>query len=281
MKLITAALIALMFAPAQDQEGTRGGENASDEIPTGTLRVRTDMERLYTYYGARHGGRAKLDALKTVSFRWIPHEVGETGPARELEPLLVTLQLSTEGERFVRFDEEIEGQTRIKIVNDLQNVARVWIDGEERRIPEMITEAQQEAKLLFMLLDLIYRPESPDLKGNFEGLKERDGKEWVVAHFEFHDSRMLEETYRLFYDADDGLVGRIDVHDKRTAENRRISTLRFSEYHHYGDENPVEAIKFPSRAEWTQRGSEKVIALWRFVDVELNPVLPPGYFAGP
>jgi hypothetical protein len=283
-KILVASLLALTVAGAGSaraiQEGEEQVQEGGDDVKTANIRLRKDMERLFHAYGWAHGGRAKLRSIRSLSFRWIPHEVLEDGTAREREPMMVTLQLEEQGERLARIDEEIEGRQRTKIVNDLQNSVRLWIDGEERQIPEILGEAQQEAKLVFMLLDLLYRPEGSDIKAVFEGRKRRDGTDYLVAYYEFHDSRQLPETFRCFYHAETGLVGRIDMHDKSTPDMRRISTLHLTEYIAVDDENPSQAVKFPGRVEWKDR-NDVALALWRFTDVELNPDLLPGWFSSP
>ncbi len=286
MKPSLLALVALSvfvtpaFAQEPPEGGAGGGQEKEGEEKKGNIRIRTPMERLFVAYGLCQGGRDRLNSLKTLSFRWLPHEISENGP-RELSPLNVTVQLQGP-ERMVRLEEDVEGKHRTKLVNDLQNVARVWIDDEERRIPELLAGAQTESRVLFLLMDLLYRPESPELRSEFDqrGELERDGRKCLVATYEFHPSRALNDTYRAFYDSETGLVGRIDVHDQSTTTNKRTSSFLLTEYIPVGDPNPRAAIKFPGRIEWQDREG-RTLALWRFADVEVDADLPPGHFQGP
>lgn len=275
---LATALLALALvgagAPAQDPPAGDQGDK-----PRGTIRMRTDMERLFEAYGVTQGGRSKLRALKGFSFRWVPHLVTEEG-VRELEPIDVTIQMAG-ADRWVRLEEDVEGHHRTKIVNDLLNSPRVWVDGEERRIPELLRTAQEEARWIFLLFDLLYRPESPDLASRYDKQDvERDGKKYVVAQYEFHPARNLGElTYRLFYENETGLIDRIDVHDKNTPQNLRVSTFYLGEYGPVGKGEVRELIKVPRRVELKDRAGQ-TLALWRFVDVVQDPERPPGFFRG-
>ena len=284
LRSVLACLLGslLVASPAWCQEEEQSGQG--EEQPRGSLRVHTDMEKLFTAYGFTHGGqegRRKLLRLESLEFVWIPHEVSDAG-TRELAPIDVTVQLKPKGNaRFVRLEEEIDGAGRTKIANDLGQ-SRVWVDGKERQVPELVNGAATEARLLYMLLDLVYRPEADDLRSVFDGEFKRDGKPYLAASYEFHASRttLANFTYRLYYAKDSGLVERIDVHTKDDMLNRRIQTYRLSEYVPVEEGDPKLSLKFPSRIEIQSREGT-TLGLWRFADAKMDPELSPATFAGP
>ena len=291
-----------------------GGQTEKPGVPTvGRL---TEIERLYRAYGITHGGRQALKDIKTLSFRMIPVFITEEGEV-EGQPIKVDAQL--EGvDRMMRLEEETEGQSVVKFANGIDESA-VWINGEQREIPERLFEARQESQVFYLMLDLLLKPESDDVKANFVGKKKRDGRQHYAVEFEFHPSRMLENTYRVFYDENDGFVRRIDIHDTRTNGNIRINTLRLSQYaptaaavvqgkldialavknatdkleaattpeEKAAAEKLIERAKvadrtpqFPARIEISNRDNDTAV-IWRMVDVAVNGEFEPGHFSEP
>ena len=91
--------------------------------------------------------------------------------------------------------------------------------------PSELMGARQESAIFYLLLDLLYKPESEDLKARFRRRKRSAmGRLHYAVEYEFHPSRKLEHTYRVFYDKNDGLVRRIDVHDTGNARAKFAST---------------------------------------------------------
>ena len=312
MKLaITFLASSLLACPVLAQEG--GDLPKSDAPKVGRL---TEIERLYRAYGITHGGRQALKNIKTLSFRMIPVYISDDG---EVEGLPVEVDAQLEGvDRVMRLEEETDGQSVVKFANGIDE-AYVWINGEQREIPERILEARQEAQVFYLLLDLILKPESDDVKATFAGKLKRDGCQYFAVEFEFHPSRMLENTYRVFYDENDGFVRRIDIHDTRTRGNIRVNTMRLSQYAptaaavEQGKVDVAAAVKiatkkleaaktpeekaaveklierakvadrtphFPGRVEISNRDNETAV-VWRMVDVVVNGEFEPGHFSEP
>ncbi len=313
MKFALLPLTVLLIASsASGQEA--GNQNPNLKVPE-VARV-TEIERLFHAYGATHGGRQELKRIKTLSFRMIPVFLSDEGEL-EKEPSMIDVQL--EGvDRMMRLQEELDGQTIVKSANGMEE-ASIWINGEKRDVPERIASARQESAIFYLLLDLLYKPESEDLKARFSGEKERDGRLHYAVEYEFHPSRKLEHTYRVFYDKNDGLVRRIDVHDTGTRGNIRINTMILSEYAPTAEalervkleqagaveratkrleeaETPEEIAEaetllarakipsrspmFPGRIEIQNRDGTTAV-FWRMVDVEINGEFEPGHFTGP
>jgi hypothetical protein len=260
-----ALLACSAFAAAQEDEPKPGPERQPPDSTTMT--TVTDMERLFRAYGVMQGGRENLSELNTLSFRLVPYNVTEEGEL-EQPPMSVTVKLRGT-ERAIRLEEELDERHAVKIVDGL-GAARTWLDGEEREIPELMRDAAQEAMTLFRLLDLLYYPESADFKSAYDGFKTRGGVEYHTAQFEFHPSRLDPFTYRQFFHPETGLVMRIDVHDRRTQGNLRVYSIYLSEYHPVGDGEPEELLKFPGRVRFESRDGTP-LALWRWVDVRMNP----------
>jgi len=315
MKLAIHFLVSSLLACsvlAQDEAQTPNTDVPKSDAPkVGRL---TEIERLYRAYGISHGGRQALKDIRTLSFRMIPVYIGDDGEL-EGQPIKVDAQL--EGvDRVMRLEEETDGQSVVKFANGIDE-AYVWINGEQREIPERIMEARQEAQGFYLLLDLVLKPESDDVKGTFAGKLKRDGRQHFAVEYEFHPSRMLENTYRVFYDENDGFVRRIDIHDTRTRGNIRVNTMRLSQYaptaaaveqskldvavatkiatekleaattpeEKAAAEKLLERAKiadrtphFPGRIEISNRENATVV-IWRMVDVVVNGEFEPGYFS--
>ena len=315
MKLSIALLLAPLFAPfAQAQAQEKDQEDPNFVAPEVTQI--TQIERLFRAYGITHGSRQDLKDIKTLDFKILPVDITEEGE-QEGEPIQVTAQM--EGvDRIMRLEEVVDGRRIVKFADGIQEVS-VFVDGEKREIPELLDGAQTEARIFYVLLDLLYKPESPDLKAVMGKNRKRDGEIYYTVEYEFHTSRGLPHTYRLFYDQVTGLVERIDVHDTRVQGNPRIFSMLLSNYGHTAaaDEAgkiamakaieraqghldvatspeaksqaeaelarakyPARSPQFPARVEFVNREHEPWL-IWRLVDFKENPEFDLGYFSEP
>ncbi|MFT5286531.1 MAG: hypothetical protein ACI8TQ_002700 [Planctomycetota bacterium] len=313
MKFPIALLLASLFAPsalAQD------GDQVDPNFKAPKVSRITQIERLFRAYGITHGSRQDLKDLKTLNFRILPVDITEEGE-REGEPIRVAAQMDGV-DRIMRLEEEIEGRKIVKFADGIQE-ASVFVDNEKREIPELLDGAQTEARIFYVLLDLLYKPESADLKATMGQNRKRDGEMYMTVEYEFHTSRGLPHTYRLFYDQITGLVERVDVHDTRANGNPRLFSMLLSEYGHTAaaDEAgnvamekavklaqehldaastpeakaqaeaemvkakfPARSPQFPARVEFVDRDRATWL-LWRLVEVEVNSEFELGYFSEP
>jgi len=259
--------------PADDpQEGT-----GTDELPpleSSEVGVVSEMDKLIHIYFRMHGGRARMQDLRTLAFEMVPYRI-EDNSEQEQPPVHVEVILKGK-DRAIRLEEELDGRKYVKL-SDAVNT-RVWVDGTEREIPELIQATRQETKYLYMLLDLLYRPDAADFKGRFAGIRKRGGVEYASADFEFHPSRNITGVFRAYFNMKSGMVDRIDVHDTNLPGNRRVGSYYFSDYVQIGPEGQVveepefEDFKFPTQIEHRNRDGER-LWIWRFHGVEVDPEL--------
>lgn len=264
LHLRIAALLAPLLAtgvaaaPLQD----RGQDDGSGR----ELVAKTELDLLLAYYAKAQGGAATLEGIKNFTFDLTPVVLVD---GEEVEQPKMRVEVDFAGStRMVRLEEEVEGKSIVKLSDGLSG-GRVWVDGQEREIPEMSDQALTDARILLVYLDLLYRPDSPELARRFNGIRKRDGVDYRAMHLEFHESRQIAENFRNYYHPETALVERIDVYDGVTL--MRTRTVLVEGYENLG------GIKFPTRLVFEDRDG-KPQARWRLESAAINADLDPTRF---
>lgn len=273
---------SLALNPAPQEGGEEQEEKDETKKPPPEYAIFTPMEKLAVIYGEMNGGLERLRALKNFSFDMIPHRITKEGP---LEQPAAHVDMLFNGEtRHARISEELEGRKYVKIGNVNELSGRTWVDGQEREIPELLAGTIEETQKLFELFDLLYKPDSSDFRAKFKGERKRGEMTYLAADYEFHPSRLLKGVYRLYYglrnpdgSSSDGTVMRIDHH---AVDPEAGNPLQYSIF--LSDYTIVNEIRFPGRLEWRTpelpNKKSKLIALWRFENIEVDNELPMGHF---
>ena len=281
-----ALLIALPLAapapPAEPstlaaQDPAPEGDDPPAESAPDILLV-TDRDRLLALYYGRHGGRDAVAGMRRLSMtlEFVEFDA-ETGEERALEgfpPLYIELDYGTRARR-MRMESTTqvgdEEQTVLRLTNCLDQ-SDLWIGGEPSDQPDARLETIFIAKQLTTLLDLLYRPDAAGMLMRVEGVRRRQGVEYLAAHIEFAPARAVFAAFRTFYDQQSSLVARVDTFDAKTY--RYVSTMLVEDYVTLGE------LRFPGRFVFLGPDGEPQRA-WIMRDVALNPEVPDERFEAP
>jgi hypothetical protein len=265
--LVAACLLAPVSTPAPAP--VQGGG--------GPLAARADGEtvRVLGAYFEAQGGLAALLEMDALRFDLVPVEVvveeGSDEPVERPQPPLAVEVRYTEDGRAVRIDDVLDGRPLVKIHDG--GDPRIWHDGEERRVPELIAAARAEAASILAYLDLLFRPGRGDLRRSYAGVRERDGVAYDLVTLEFHPSRAMARGFRLLYDPGTHLVAWIQEYD--------LATLRVVQEIHVDGWSEGEGVRAPSVLAFHRPGRERPRLLWRLEAVDLSPELTPERFQKP
>ena len=265
MNRLLLALPLLLATPLAAQGETPAPSQGRGIAPR--VESKGELQKLFTVYRQAHGGEATFQGLRDLGFRLVPMSLvkGEEVPEPSLQ---VDVQYGVE-ERRVRVEEEVDGKRLVKLSDGL--TGRVWVDGQPVEVPELIAGAREEALLFFAYFDLLYGLEAPDVAHKLEGVKTRDGQQYLTVHVEFHASRQIYSAFRLYFNSETALIDRIDVFDLRTL--KRLYTVKLSEYKDLG------GLKFPGRFAFVSVDG-KPLKAWRLEAPAHNRGLAPEHFQG-
>jgi hypothetical protein len=245
----------------------QGGTPAPSQGIAPRVESKDELQTLFNVYRHAHGGEAAFQGLRDLGFRLVP--LGLVDGEEVAEPSLqVDIQYGVE-ERQVRIEEQVDGKQLVKLSDGL--TGRVWVDGQPVEVPELIAGAREEALLFFAYFDLLYGLEAPDIAHKLEGVKTREGQQYLTVHVEFHASRQVYSAFRLYFNSETALIDRIDVFDLRTL--KRLYTVKLSEYKDLG------GLKFPGRFAFVSVEGQPLKA-WRLEAPAHNRGLAPEHFQG-
>ena len=261
MNRFLLALPLLFAVPAAAQNETP--EPSQGIAPR--VEVLGELQQLFIAYHRAHGGAASFQGLRDLGFRLVPLRLVEG--AEVAEPgLQIDIQYGVE-ERRVRVEEQVDGKQLVKLSDGL--TAQVWVDGQAVEVPELLAGAREEALLFFAYFDLLYGLEAPDVAHKLEGVRKRDGQQYLTLHVEFHASRQIYSAFRLYFNTETALIDRIDVFDLRTL--KRLYTVRLTGY------QDLNGLKFPTRFEFVGVDG-KPLRAWRLEEPVRNRGLAPEHF---
>lgn len=261
---------------AQDPPPPTGDDAQSPRL----IAVR-DADRLIALYEDAHGGREALQDLEIVEFSVKPSSFDADGK-EIVDPQPLHVEVLLRGNpRMVRLEEVDNGKQLVRLDDGGTGEARVWVDGEEIVDEEnlvrqtLVDRSRAEASQFLALLDLLYRPTSPDLKMKFEGIKRRhrDGEliEYVATWMEFAPHRHVYSPFRVFYNPSTRLVDRIDTFDMKTF--MRVGSMELRDYVDLG------GIKFPTRVVFRDVVHERPVKAWTLETPQVNPPIDRARFS--
>lgn len=262
-------------APVQDPApAPEGGDE--DELPD--VLVITDKDRLLSLYFGRHGGRDAIAGLERLSFdlsfRQFDPETGEESPLEGVGPLHGDFDYGRRAKRMRLQSSTTVEQAEVPVVqlSDCIGQAQVFVDGEAVQEEEALLEALFVSKQVSSFLDLLYRPDQRGVLMRVEGVRRREGTEYLAAHIEFEPARQVYAAFRAFYSPETSLVERVDRFDPKTY--RYVSTILLEDYIELG------TLRFPTRWVFLGQNGQPERA-WVLNNVTLNPEFPEGHFQAP
>lgn len=269
-----ATLVLAPLAAAQDPP--------DEQVPDSPIVVSDNRDEFLRIYKQVHGGEEVLDELETLRFEFQRTQFdAETGEESEPgAPLLIEAMVGG-ASPLVRIAFTAPGagadggDVEVVQISDGQDDdrTRLWIDGEEKTGPTWAEEKRQallSARDFRSVLDLLYRPDSPQLKMKVEGQKTRDETSYLSIHYEFHPDRNLFEVFRLFYNDQTGLVDRYETFS--VANYKKLYRVDVSDY-----VDTELGVKVPQRFVFRLPRGEALQA-WTFSNVVANPELPDDHF---
>jgi len=260
---------------AQDPPPQSGDDAESPRL----IAVR-DADRLIALYEDAHGGHEALQDVEILEFSVKPSSFDADGK-EIVDPQPLHVEMLLRGNpRMVRLEEVDDGKQLVRLA-DGTGEGRVWVDGEEVVDEEslvrqtLVDRSRAEASQFLALLDLLYRPTSPDLRMKFEGIKRRhrDGEliEYVATWMEFAPHRHVYSPFRVFYNPSTRLVDRIDTFDMKTL--LRVGSMELRDYVDLG------GIKFPTRVVFRDVVHERPIKAWTLETPQVNPPIDRARFS--
>jgi hypothetical protein len=170
----------------------------------------------------------------------------------------------------MRIEEVVEGKRFVKLIDG--KGVRVFLDGEEQRIPELQQVAAQQGTAMLQHIDVLYGLITGHLFSSGQRMRTRDGVDYHAVRAQFDANRGVSEELLLYVHPTRHRVERYDVYGAETM--RLTGTVLLSESVDLG------GLPFATRARFLDREKQPVLE-WRFEEVVASDEPAPERFQRP
>ncbi|MEZ5979468.1 MAG: hypothetical protein R3F34_14790 [Planctomycetota bacterium] len=289
---LPVALLALtnplQDPPRQDPPDHRGGQEEGRDGQEGaapTIVATSKVGDIARHMLEANGGPEALAKFSSLQFTLVPVTIRLKEGSTEEEPEYVeergaeiSFSASFSGdERMIRMDEPRDRNGRSivfsKVVRSAaraRDVVLFLVDGNRRPMtPDLEQRVKEDTGTVAGQFDVLLGLVSGQLRGTYDGLRERDGASYESVSAQFQVGPASSRAYRLFVDPETWLVARYEIHD---LASRTINAIvRVSDYGRF------EGIALPGTITFSDRKDVPFLR-WELSGIRVNEPIPPAHF---